>query len=233
MHVSKKGNYKLGRRVYIINRPVKTTCPSSCPFLQPDSPSKCYAEFTERRFKKAKEAAHRNLNITAEQLYSMIESANKNNKDIRIHERGDFAIHDRLDTWYVGQWVKAIRKALKNRVLPKVWGYAHLFRKTIAKLNKFNNVHIYASVHNEADIQQAQQAGFSLFAYVLKVARKKGGSKDFPAYVNIPVLGRTLVCPEQRLGRTKITCDKCRWCIEGKGNVAFLESHQKKGLDRS
>jgi len=230
MYIAKRGNQKLGRRVHVISRPVGVTCPNNCPFLQEDSSVRSYGEFTELRFNRAKKAPERNLRVSAEQLYTAIIEANENQVDFRIHERGDFKLDGKVDTWYVGQLLRAIKKAIKEKTVPKIWFYTHVYSKIVAKLGRLQNVAAYASVHNAKDIKQAAQKGFTLFAYVLNVRKAKGGSRDFPSHVDVPSLGRTLVCPEQRFGKDKVTCQKCRWCIEGKGNVVFLEFHGKKVL---
>lgn len=228
MYVTKTGNAKLGKKnVYVINRPVGLTCPSTCPFLQENSPVRCYADCTENRFKQAREVAKNNLSVTGEQLFSILEEASQRDKVVRIHERGDFNLRGKLDTQYIGQWTAAIKRAIREKLMPKTWFYTHIYSKILAKLGNLNNVAAYASVHSSEDLRKAKRAGFNLFAYVIKVKKKKGGSQDFPAYVDVPELGRTLVCPEQRLGRDKITCEKCKYCIEGRGNVVFLEMHGK------
>lgn len=106
--------------------------------------------------------------------------------------------------------------------LPHTFTYTHIYDHRIAELQDYG-VNVYASVHGETDIEEAKKAGFNLFAFATKIPKKKGGTPDAPKYIDLPVLGRTLVCPEQRMGRKRVTCDKCKWCVEGKGNVAFLE----------
>jgi len=134
--------------------------------------------------------------------------AERNNKDIRIHERGDFCQNNRLDQPYVATWRKALKARTSRRF---VWSYTHYYTRMLANLNTIANVSIYASIHSPADIAKARKAGFSLFAFCSKIRGKKGGNRQVPTYLNIPLLGRSLVCPEQRLGRKRVTCDKCRW----------------------
>jgi hypothetical protein len=165
-----------------------------------------------------------NCEVTEYDLVSAIDWAKKEDKDVRIHERGDFYKNGKLDTKYLTAWKKAL-KIVKDG--PWTWGYTHIYSKLIASLSN-GKVSVYASVHSEADVKAAKRKGFKLFAYVLKDKKYrpngKKSNKDYPTRVNIPILGDTLVCPEQRLGKDKVTCEKCRWCIEGKGNVAFLTS---------
>ncbi len=216
MYVTTDGNEKLGKKVYVINRPVGVTCPSSCALLHYG----CYAEKTENRFSRAKRVGFLNLKVKTEELVGMIRDAYQNKKDIRIHERGDFVYKGKSDRKYIQAWKKAVDVSLN---IPYIWVYTHVYQKSIAQLQR-KKVSVYASVHNTEDVKKAKAKGFKLFAWAIDIPKKKGGSKDFPAKIDLPILGSTLVCPEQRFGRKKITCDKCRWCIEGKGNVVFLKS---------
>lgn len=216
MYISEQGNEKLGKNVVVVNRPVELTCPPDCPFLH----FGCYAEKTENRFKDARRVSYENLALTVEEIQEIIRIAVSKEKDVRMHERGDFLQNGKADQTYIGNWRKAIAASPD---LPYIWGYTHAYQKSIANLQQ-KNVNIYASVHNEEDVKKAKQKGFKLFAWAIDTPKKRGGSKDFPAKVELPVIGKTLVCPEQRLGRDKVTCDKCRWCVEGKGNVVFLKS---------
>ena len=210
----RRGNEKLGKQVVVFNRPVGTTCPPNCPLLEHG----CYAEFTEHRFTQARLVGENNLNATSQELLAMLEFAVSKNKAVRVHERGDFLLDGKIDRKYLRAWQRAIKSVKK---LPHIWAFTHVYLKSLANLK---DVNVYASVHNEGDVKKAKQKGFTLFAYLLPDRKKKGGSRDFPKFVNLPVIGKTLVCPEQRLGRKRITCDACRWCVEGKGNVAFLKS---------
>jgi hypothetical protein len=161
-----------------------------------------------------------NIGATAEEIQEAIDFAVESGKDVRLHERGDFLLDNKIDREYVNNW-QSVLTATRN--LPWIWGYTHVFQVSIAKLRQ-KRVNLYASVHSTKDIKQAKKKGFKLFAWQIDTPKKRGGSKNFPAKLDMPILGRTLVCPEQRLGRNNITCDKCRWCIEGKGHVIFLKS---------
>ena len=216
MNITTDGNEKIGKKVVIVNRPVELTCPPDCALLG----NGCYAEKTENRFQQARRFAMANLALTVAQIQETIRLAVNMKKDIRIHERGDFLLKGKLDRKYLAAWRKAITASV---VKPYIWVYTHVYQKSISNLQQ-EGVAVYASVHSEKDVKKAKQKGFTLFAWAIDTPKKKGGSQDFPAKIELPVIGKTLVCPEQRLGRKKITCDKCRWCIEGKGNVVFLRS---------
>lgn len=206
------GNEKLGNTL-VISRPVGTSCPNTCPFLG----NGCYAEHTEKQYKATRPFAMANLVVSESEIRSLIDNAVASNKAVRIHERGDFCRDNKLDLPYIKAWIQAIKSSSK---LPHIYTYTHKLVKTLAKLP----ISVYASVHNERDIIVAQQAGFKLFAYCSEIQRsKRHSNRHIPTFINLPIIGRTLVCPEQRLGRKKITCDKCRWCIEGKDNVMFLK----------
>lgn len=209
-----QGNEKLGKQVVVLNRVVGLTCDPKCPLLN----NGCYAEKTEKRFPNSRQVGLDNLEAGASDIAEAIEFAVQKNKDVRIHERGDFLLEGKLDKKYLNAWKKAINTVKK---IPHIWTYTHSYLKSLANLN---HVNVYASVHNENDVKKAKANGFKLFAYALTDRKRKGGSPDYPKFVDLPVIGKTLVCPEQRLGRKRVTCDKCRWCVEGKGNVAFLKT---------
>ena len=101
-----------------------------------------------------------------------------------------------------------------------MWAYTHKFAKSLAGLPYIS---MYASVQDSKEVAKAKNAGFKLLAWLTHVRGKPGGNRNVPTRLDIPELdGRTLICPEQRLGWKRVTCDRCRWCVEGKGNVAFL-----------
>ena len=73
-------------------------------------------------------------------------------------------------------------------------------------------------------MKQAKLAGFTLFAWITDLKRsKRKDNRDKPKFVTLPLLGSTLVCPEQIMGKDRVTCSKCKWCVNGKGNVAFMQ----------
>lgn len=219
MQYTQKGNEKLGKSVFILNRPTGHSCPSDCWFLG----NGCYAEFTENRFKRTRKVGFKNLTIFAKEMYQFIAHAIKNNKSIRFHERGDFlTTNSRNKKILDKKYLRVIKNTLKKFLaLPHMWVYTHVLDKRVADLQNYG-IHVYASVHCEKDVKKAIKNKFKLFAFVLPDHKKPGGSKDYQKYVELPILGRTLVCPEHRLGRQRVTCDKCKWCVEGKGNVVFL-----------
>ena len=214
MKIIETGNEKLGKGIFVVSRPVGLTCPSDCFFLH----NGCYAERIEKQYKKTRISAMANVVVTAQEITDMLALAFKKGKAVRIHERGDFGLNDEIDQNYVDAWYNGMKNAI-NKVA--VFTYTHFLDARVAKLQEVG-INIYASVHNEADVMKAKAAGFTRFAYITDIKKKKGGSKDSLPRVMLPVIEKTLVCPEQRLGRKTITCDVCKVCVNGKQNIAFL-----------
>ena len=96
---------------------------------------------------------------------------------------------------------------------------------------------VYASIHNDADMQAAKDAGFKLFAWCdsdTKIAPKRprhkakadAWRKSLPKLVVLE--GEKFVtCPEIRRGRGVVTCTptkgsvSCELCVRGLANVLF------------
>ncbi len=228
MEFAHRGNEKIGKAV-VVNRAVGESCPQDCYFLN----NGCYAQFTELRFPNARHSGLANMEMERKTIERAILYAVKNtNGKLRIHERGDFARDNRLDVGYLDNWRSAIVNCQKNGVdIRGIWLYTHVYDHRIVRLADLGGS-VYASVHNRKQLRKARSLGFTLFAYISKSRKKKGGSLDAPKYLTFDGK-RFLVCPEQRLGRLRVTCcgsDKkgikttaCNWCVFGKGNVAFLE----------
>ena len=230
-----KGNAKLGKNCLVSSRPVGDTCPDSCHYLD----NGCYAQATEKRFPNARLAGFVNVNdALANGIWTTIRMAIDSGVSIRIHERGDFmrttaSGKKAFDKKYLNAWLTSLAKFSPDE-LPPIWLYTHILNwADILKLEDFG-VKVYASVNGDAEYKLAVKTGFKLFAFCTKVKKKKGGSIDYPARTPDNESGdNCLVCPEQRLGRLKVTCtggkgknDKslaCNWCVMGRGNIVFLE----------
>lgn len=218
------GNEKLGSNCYVVSRPVGDTCPTGCFFLH----NGCYAEKTEKRFPNARQAGMNNLAVTKAEIKELIERAEKDGLDIRLHERGDFLNNNKLDLHYIQAWKDVLKK---HQLKINIWCYTHAYYKTISDLQNYG-VKVYASVHSKKDIQIAKRAGFTRFAYIVSDKRAKGGSLNAPKSYKLPILGETLTCPEQRFGRKNknknVTCAgtkdsiACKLCCKGLKNVVFL-----------
>lgn len=214
MKVIQDGNEKLGKSVFVISRPVGLTCPQDCFFLN----NGCYAQRTENQYKQTRISAQSNVVITADEVEGTVRYAWSQKKSIRILERGDWGLNGEIDEKFVQAWYDGTSRV---RLKPFIFAYTHFYDARIAKLSEVG-ITVYASVHNANDVETAKKAGFTRFAFATEIKKTRGGSHDVARYIELPVLGRTLVCPEQRLGRDRVTCDTCKVCIEGKQNVAFL-----------
>lgn len=214
-----KGNKKLGNNCLVTSRAVGDTCPSTCDYLH----SGCYAEHIEKFRPHTRNIGLQNIITDYNKIRSMLLYAVKNNKDVRLHERGDWYKDGKLDKDYLSNFIKAIKSVDK---LPSVWFYTHIYSKQLSDLSKYG-IHVYASVHSVKDMEQACKKGFKLFAWNdthYKYTKRR--DKNAPKYVTI---GRKkfLVCPEQRLSKN-ITCTggksiACNYCVKGKGNVLFID----------
>ena len=226
------GNDKLGKGCIVVSRPVGDTCPSDCDYLD----NGCYAEQTEKQYKNARTAGFANLVTEKHKIRAMILDAKKRNKSIRIHERGDFFLNGELDLDYLANWTWACESILADGdTLPNMWFYTHIYDSRLVSLEKY--MAVYASVHDNNDMNEASGQGFKLFAWCdsdTKVAPKRPKSKvkanawraSLPKLV---VLNDTkfVTCPEIRRGRAIITCTgtkdsiSCDLCVKGLANVLF------------
>jgi hypothetical protein len=217
MRFSEVGNDKVGHDTITVSRPTVDSCPPDCFFLN----NGCYAQRTENRWKHTRSFAAPNLKTKKVGIIALIWKAISDNKPIRIHERGDFYIDNKLDIEYINNW-KAALSEFDRDVLCNIWTYTHVYDKEVADLQNYG-INIYASVNTEKQAKLAKKNGFKLFAWSTDLVKSKHKSNlDKPKYVDLPVIGSTLVCPEQRVGKS-LTCSKCQWCIQGKGNVAFMK----------
>lgn len=231
------GNDKLGKNCIVVSRPVGDTCPDEnsdypCEFLN----NGCYAEATERQYANARTAGLHNVVTEKNRIRAMIVDAERRNKSIRWHERGDWFRNGKVDADYIGNVRWACQSILENGGrLPRMWFYTHIYDSLVASLDDY--MMVYASVHNVEDKRQAEAAGFKLFAWCdsdMLVASKRPKSKakadawrkSLPKLV---ILDDTkfVVCPEIRRGRDVITCTgtkdsiACDLCVKGLANVLF------------
>lgn len=228
------GNDKLGKEYcLVVSRPVGDTCPPTCDFLG----NGCYAEQTEAMYPGVRPAGMQNLVTEKNRIRSMLVEAERKSKDLRWHERGDFFKDGSLDMDYVGNIVWACESILAaGGKLPAMWAYTHIYDSRLpSMLGQY--ITLYASVHNDDDMQTAKDAGFKLFAWCdsdQKIAPKRPRSKaKANAWRNslpkLVVLGgeKFVTCPEIRRGRGVVTCTKtknsvhCNLCVAGLANVLF------------
>ena len=231
-----EGNDKLGKNCVVVSRPVGIdgdgTCPASCVFFG----NGCYAEATERQYKNVRPASMQNVITEVGRIRAMIIDAIKRNKSIRWHERGDWFKDGKLDENYVNNVCVACESVINSGyTLPRMWFYTHIYDARLVKMEKYMSV--YASVHNNDDMNAAKAVGFKLFAWCdsdMKVApkRPRGGKKKLDWQRSLPkfvILNneKFVSCPEIKFGRQKVTCSgskdsvACDYCINGRGNVLF------------
>ena len=226
------GNDKLGTGCIVVSRPVGDTCPPPCPFLN----NGCYAGATERQYKNARAAGFANIITEKNKIRSMMIDAQKRNKSIRWHERGDWFLNGQLDHDYLSNVKEACESMIADGLtLPKMWFYTHIYDDALVTLSKYMKV--YASIHNHEDMGLAMAAGFKLFAWCdsdNKIAPKRPKHKakadvwraSLPKFVIINN-ERFVTCPEIRKGRSFVTCSgskdskACNMCINGRANVLF------------
>ena len=226
------GNDKLGKNCIVVSRPVGDTCPPDCDYLDEE----CYAQHTEKQYKNARVAGFANIITEKNKIRSMMIDADERNKSIRWHERGDWFLNGELDTDYVSNVTWACESIIAAGLrLPKMWFYTHIYDPRLAALSKYMSV--YASVHDDNDMNIAKAAGFTLFAWCdsdKKIAPKRPKSKakadawrkELPKFV-ILNNERFVTCPEIRKGRAFVTCSgnkdsqACDMCINGRANVLF------------
>ena len=225
---------KLGPDVVAVNRPIGLTCPIICRF-SPAHPgslrNKCYMVRQEGRFPNVRKAARDNMEADQDELIQMMWDAHWTDKVIRLHVGGDFVGPDgELDRAYINAWVGALERF---QGCPEILCYTHVIDKPelVAAFAPFHpqalgfhpDFILFASVHDQAEIEVAQRSGFTRFALALDEKHYEWGGGAWVERFGI----RALVCPEQR---SKIAdCGSCRYCWkEWKrgGHVAFVEHSQ-------
>ena len=211
-------NKKVGKRkCWVVNRLVGKTCSTNCPMKK-----RCYAKKTEQRWKSAELVSAQNQFVSVSEWVELFNLCNRQNKPLRLHERGDFGtgIGDKLDKPYLDN----LRIALKQPH-PNIWLFTHLHKPQIAQLP----IITYASVESASSIKQAESAGFKRFALVLPFRPKisRPYLRGLPVYQGNRWITlhdkKWFVCPAVYQGKRKHkpTCVECKHCILGKSNVAF------------
>jgi len=226
------GNEKLGNGCIVVSRPVGDTCPSTCEFLG----NGCYAEATEKQYKRARVAGFANLITEKGKIRSMILEAIRRKRSIRWHERGDWFLNGELDTDYVANVTAACESVIvSGNALPEMWFYTHIYDARLVAMEKY--MAVYASVHDDDSMTLAKNAGFKLFAWCdsqqkITIKRPRGPAKKSAWQKTLPKMvvlnnERFITCPEIRRGRETITCTgtkdsiACNMCTKGLANVLF------------
>jgi hypothetical protein len=118
-------------------------------------------------------------------------------KYFRIHESGDFYSQEYLDKWH---YIALICKDTKFLAYTQMYDLDY-------ELFKTNNLVIYWTVW--PDSINIPDEG--LYAYVIDNGKNKISNK-----LDSPKIHQ---CPKEIV--KNMTCDKCLWCFDGKGNVKF------------
>jgi hypothetical protein len=226
------GNDKLGKGCLVVSRPVGDTCPPTCVYLGDG----CYAEQTEKMYPNVRPAGMMNLITEKNRIRAMILEAIRKEKSIRWHERGDWFKDGQLDLDYVANVTWACESILDDGTsLPDMWFYTHIYDSRLVAFEKYMNV--YASIHNDSDMNEAKSHGFKLFAWCdsdEKIAKKRPKRKAAAevwrkSLPKLVVLNgeKFITCPEIRRGRGVVTCTPtegsvdCNLCVKGLANVLF------------
>jgi hypothetical protein len=236
-------NGKIGSAISI-SRSVGPSCPPTCRYLPPvaggEGDGDCWAWAIEQRFKGAAAASAQNmLPAGIDPTRSMLIHALKKELWIRLPDRGDFGSDGEVDKPWVAQFARSCDSVIETHGrLPIIWGYTHFIRSRYLAQTLGKYMKLYASVHNEKELNIAKRAGFTLFAMCddeTKLAPKKpkAGSRAAATYATdcpklVTVGGeRFVTCPEIRRMGDHITCAggngslACQLCCKGLANVLF------------
>lgn len=185
-------NGNIRMKIPTFSLPATITCDGSTGLCR----KYCYAKKAERNL-NPRVSRRSNLVDTARDNFVDLASKEirkKKSKYIRIHESGDFYSQKYLDDWF-----KIIKKFPKIKFLT----YTQMYNLDWSKIP--SNLVVYWSVW--PDSKNIPVSG--LFAYVID-----NGSGKLPKY---KVNGKT--CHKGK--NNSLTCDKCLYCIKGKGNIIF------------
>jgi hypothetical protein len=238
MHYTESTNSKIGRALSV-SRPVGDSCPNSCRF-HPAQNGGCWADATERRYPNTRTSAAKNTIGESNRICAMLNYALSAGLDIRLPDRGDFGRDSgKLDVVYVWAIIRACKhvKRVKGR-LPTIWGYTHFIRSRLLARQLGQYMRLYASVHSQADIDAATDAGFTLFAYCddrgehvssMPNSRSRAYREWQSSAPKVVQIGQHsfVTCPELRNKHKAITCAgsadslACKLCCRGHRNVLF------------
>lgn len=220
------GYSKLGSNVVAVNRPVGHSCPVSCRFHPQNDGSlknKCYMIRLEGMRPNVRKAAMANMESSGASLSVMLSDAHDKNRLVRLHVGGDFMLPDgRLDRNYIFDW----RWALDNTPQHSpILCYTHVINipALVRAFDQFPTFKLFASVHDQTELDVARRTGFTRFALALDEKHYEWGGDAWVERFGI----KALVCPEQR-GKIK-DCGSCRYCWgdwKHGGHVAFVEHSQ-------
>jgi hypothetical protein len=171
------------------------TCPNATELCKKN----CYAKKAERAYQNVlisrMENTFDSLKATfSSDIYNQI--IHKKSKYIRIHESGDFYSQE-----YLNKWFRICRLFPEKKFL----AYTQMFNLDWS--NKPDNLILYWTIWPDSKIIPIR----GLMAYVIDNGRGR-----VPKY-NFRITGHK--CKKGK--GSKLTCEVCLYCLEGKGNVIF------------
>jgi len=176
--------------------PAETTCSNSTNLCR----KFCYAKKAERMYPATLPSRQKNFKESKEWKFigDVVKYIIKHNiKYLRIHESGDFYSQQYLDKWcYIATLCRDT----------KFLAYTQMYNLDTVTL-KPDNLIIYWSVW--PDSINVPDKG--LFAYVIDNGKNKISNKLDKKSIK--------ECPKENI--KGMTCDKCLWCFDGKGNIKF------------
>jgi len=210
-----RGNIKLGK-IFNFSLPCKDTCPGKTTLCE----EICYVDGFHR---SAREAYQRNyeaslLSTFHAEVIAKLRRVRSRDKVFRIHVSGDF-----YTQVYIQKWI------LIARALPdwKFFGYTRSWRVPeflphLERLRSLPNVVLYASTDSPQEEGQPGWLVAQLFEDNPSVLRCKEEIFNDLIKQRYNVQSREdieRIAEENEL--RSIKCDTCRWCIDGRGNIAF------------
>jgi len=182
--------------------PAVKTCPGSTELCKKN----CYALKAEKVWKGPKQSRNRNYDIsmTKEFVDKMIHKISKSNKEyFRVHESGDFYSQEYLD-----KWIKIFEEFNIEDKKKKFLIYTQKYDLDYSKLP--SNVILYWTIWPDTDIDKVPEG---LRAYVID-----DGTGKIPE--NTYIINEPKICKKGK--GSKLKCDDCMYCYEGRGDVVFI-----------
>ena len=188
-----QGNRRMS--VPTFSLPAEKTCPGSTHLCR----KYCYSKKAEKAWKNVLPCRMNNMyesnsNKFVDNVVKIIKK--RKPKYFRIHESGDFYSQDYLDKWF-----EIIEKC------PEVTFLAYTQCYNMNFSHKPDNLNLYWTVW--PDSKDVPKEG--LYAYVVD-----NGKGKIPKYKTKP----TGFNCSKGMG-SKVKCENCKHCLEGKGNVIF------------
>lgn len=213
--VEKSGNIKLGG-MSATYASIKHTCPTDCPFYPSQHPTlddtkagmkaSCYALSGNVRFKVT---ALNTNDATADDAAIQEAAAIRRltgKRVLRLHVSGDSATPAAAATV-----AEACEEHTEKAGQP-VFGYTHAFKDV--PRSAWGNVHIRASIQDEAEIPLLEVQGYTAFALAYTTSDRKPLTRAFTFGGK-----RVVPCPEMS-GRAA-SCMACGLCFKTDVNIGF------------